>query len=132
MRASTLVLILLLQGALVGCAPFVSIIDFYDADSDTLRRYKTIEVLDSTSPDTANLKKIGEVDGLYCKRHHLQPVLEADLARAQAIDQVKLRAAKEGARYISEPQCVISSSVDFSNNCMGTLTCTSSAFSSAD
>ena len=129
MKVTTIMMILLLQTALAGCTSFVPVVDFYDADSDTLRRYKAIKVLDSTSPATANLKSLGEIDGIYCKRIPSQVPVDDDLAKVLAIDQVKLRAAEAGANYITEPQCTVNRSANFSNNCMGVLMCTSSAFS---
>ena len=129
MKVATIIVILLLQTVLAGCASVVPVIDFYDADSDTLRRYKAIKVLDNTSPDIKDMKKLGEIDGIYCKRHPSQVPVDDDLAKVQAIDQVKLRAALAGANYITEPQCTVNRSADFSNNCMGVLMCTSSAFS---
>jgi hypothetical protein len=124
-RATTIAL--LIAGALTGCATAVPVVDFYDTDSDTLRRFQIISVLDGAFADAKDLKELGEVEGIYCKKTRGQVAVDDHLAEAQAIDQVKLKAAKKGANYITAPQCVIRDSGDFTNNCYSTLVCTSSA-----
>ena len=115
---------LLVAGALTGCASTVPIVDFYEADSGTLRQFQSIEVLDDESTHAKNL---GEVEGIYCKRLPDQVSADHPFAEAQAIDQVKLKAAAKGANYITAPRCVGSDSADFANNCYTTLVCTSTA-----
>jgi len=123
---------LLLAGTLSGCATAVPVVDFYDVDSSTLRRFQSIDVLDSALVDQKDLIKLGEVQGIYCKKMPGQVHVYDELAKAQAIDQVKLKAAEKGANYITAPQCAISDSGDFTNNCYSTMVCIASAFKAGD
>ena len=127
MKKPTIAISLMLAGALAGCASAVPVVDFYDSDSDTLRRFQTITVLDGASANAKNLKKLGAVEGIYCNRNSRQVSVDDHLAETQAVDQVKLKAARVGANYITTPQCVIRDSGDLTNNCFSTLVCTSSA-----
>ena len=132
MKNSSMAVTLILAGTLAGCATAVPVVDFYDSDSDTLRRFEIITVLDHASANAKDLKNLGEVEGIYCTKTHRQVSVDDRLAEAQAIDQVKLKAAEKGAHYITTPQCVIRDSGDFTNNCYSTLVCTSSAFAVYD
>ena len=132
MKNSTTIVILLLVGALAGCATAVPVVDFYDSDSDTLRRFQLITVLDGASTNANDVKKLGEVEGIYCNKTYGQVSVEDPRAEAQAVDQVTLKAAEMGANYITPPQCLIRNSGDFSNNCYSTLVCTSSALRVSD
>jgi len=132
MKILTIIIILLLKSALAGCATAVPVVDYYDSDSDTLRRFQIITVFDGESANITDLKNLGEVEGIYCKKTHGQVSVDDRLAEIQAVDQVKLKAAKKGASYITQPQCVIRESGDFTNNCYSTLVCTSSALGAPD
>ena len=118
---------LLMKGVVTGCATAVPVVDFYDTDSDTLRRFQNIIVVEDTS---ANAKSLGEVEGIYCKKTHGQASVDDPLAKAQAIDQVKLKAAAMGANYITAPQCIVNDSGDVANNCYSTVVCAASALKS--
>ena len=122
LRAATTAL--LLAGMLTGCATAVPVIDFYEADSSTLRQFRLIEVFDG---EYANTRDLGVVEGIYCKRIPGHANVDHPLAEAQAVDQVKLKAAAIGASHITAPQCVRSDSTDFGNNCYATLVCSASA-----
>ena len=132
MKNSTITITLILAGTLAGCATAVPVVDFYDSDSDTLRRFQIITIIDGASANAKDLKKLGEVEGIYCKKTYGQVSVDDHLAEAQAVDQVKLKAAEKGAHYITAPQCVIRDSGDFTNNCYSTLVCTSSALGDYD
>ena len=132
MKISTIIIILLLQSALAGCATAVPVVDFYDSDSDTLHRFQIITVIDGASASGKDLKKLGEIEGIYCNKTYGQVSVGHHTAEAQAVDQVKLKAAEKGANYITTPQCVIRDSGDFTNNCYSTLVCTSSALREPD
>jgi hypothetical protein len=115
---------LLMTGMVTGCATAVPVVDFYDTDSDTLRRFQDIVVLGDTSADA---KSLGEVEGIYCKKTPGQASVDDPLAKAQAIDQVKLKAAAKGANYVTAPQCIVNNSGDVANNCYSTVVCTAAA-----
>jgi hypothetical protein len=127
MKVSKITLALITAVTLSGCATAVPVVDFYDTDSDALSRFQNITVLDGASTDANGMKSLGEVSGIYCEKSNGQVAEDDHLAEAQAIDQVKLKAAKLGAHYMTKPQCVISNSGDVANNCYATLVCTSSA-----
>lgn len=132
MNCPTIAISLILAGSLSGCASAVPVIDFYDTDSDTLRRFQAITVLDAASANAKGLKKLAEVEGIYCNKFAGQASIDDHRAKAQAVDQLKLKAAKKAAYYITTPQCVIRGSGDFSNNCYSTVVCTSSAIGLID
>ena len=127
MKISTITIALMTAITLGGCATAVPVVDFYDTDSDALRRFQGITVLDGPSTDVNRVKTLGEVKGIYCEQGSRQISEDDHLAEARAIDQVKLKAAKLGADYMTKPQCVISNSGDVTNNCYATLVCTASA-----
>jgi hypothetical protein len=130
MKASKTTLALITAVTLGGCATAVPVVDFYDTDSDALRRFQNISLLDDGSTDANRMKNLGEVSGIFCEKSSGEISEDDHLAEARAIDQVKLKAAKLGAHYISKPQCVISNSGDVANNCYATLVCASSALGS--
>ncbi len=49
-----------------------------------------------------------------------------------ATDQVRLKAAEQGADAITEPMCTINTKGDLSNNCYGNVNCGASAPRRAD
>ena len=109
-----------------GCASAVPVVDFYDTDSRTLSRFQQITEVS----ESQGLKILGEVQGIYCNKTYGQVGVNDPLAEAQAVDQVKLKAAEKGADHIGIPQCEIRDSGDFTNNCYGTVVCTASALKS--
>jgi len=127
MSGRTAALALGLVMVLGGCADAVRVADFYDADSATLRRFEAMEVVAATDMPPAGYRDLGVVEGLYCHRVYGAASVDDPLARAQAIDQVMLKAANKGATRISTPECVVSSAGSFANNCLGTVTCASHA-----
>jgi hypothetical protein len=132
MKTSAITASLILTGALAGCATAVPIVDFYDSDSDTLRRFQTITVLDDAFRNAKNLETLGDVEGIFCNKSSRQVSVNDPLARAKAVDQVKLKAAKKGAHYITTPLCLIRVGADLTNNCYSTLVCTASALAVND
>lgn len=118
---------LILLMALGGCADAVRVADFYDADSATLRRFETMEVISTQVPSTSKYRDLGVVEGLYCHRSYQGASVNDPLAREQAVEQVMLKAASKGATHISAPNCDVSEAGSFANNCLGTVTCTSHA-----
>ena len=119
--------LLLLVPLLSACASRVPIVDFYEADAEALRRFPTIAVVSAEHANSAPFSTVGEIEGLYCERGLMQEDIEGERARLQAEDQLRLKAAALGATHISEPDCTARHEVDWSNNCMGTLTCRSDA-----
>ena len=128
MRRSVPTLILALVSLLCGCATAVPVIDFYDADADTLRRFPTIDVLDDATIQRGAYRDLGIVKGLYCSRDRVGLTINDPHARLKAIDQVKLHAAELGADAISEPNCLQSRETDLTNNCWATAFCQSTAW----
>ena len=109
-----------------GCASAVPVVDFYDTDSATLSRFQRLVIVS----ESQDLKNLGEVQGIYCSKTQGQVGVNNELAETQAVDQVKLKAAKKGADFIGAPQCEVRDSGDFTNNCYGTVVCTASAYKS--
>jgi hypothetical protein len=108
---------------LTGCAAAVPPVDFYGASSEALRRFQLITIVTDTDESEETLKDLGSAEGIYCKKYHDQPDIEDDLAMAEALDQIKLKAAAMGADFIGEPHCKYRDSGDFTNNCFSTLVC---------
>ena len=132
MTRSGLLLILTATGLLGGCATAVPVIDFYDADVETLERFPTIDILAEADIASGRYRDLGPVKGLYCSRDRVGLTVHAPRARLKAIDQVKLRAAELGAHAISEPRCLQSRKTDLTNNCWASIVCESTAFEAMD
>ena len=79
---------------------------------------KTILITGSTDGIGLQAAKV-----LYSQGHHILLHGRSD---------TKLKAAEKGANYITAPQCAISDSGDFTNNCYSTMICTASAFKAGD
>jgi len=126
MRKNT-ISVLIAGVMLGGCASPLPLIDFYEADSEALRNYRNILVLAVDDGGDAAFEDLGEVEGLYCNRTQAFGIM-SDEAKRSAIDQVKLRAAAEGADAISAPACESRTTWDLTNNCYSTLVCRSRAF----
>jgi hypothetical protein len=109
-------------GWLCGCASAVPVVDFYDADAETLRRFPGIEILH----ERQGFEDLGELRGLYCYRNSMD-LPHDPAARAAAVDQLRLKAAGLSADAISEPHCQVSVAMDMVNNCFGTVLCVSHA-----
>ena len=127
MNARRIHCLLLLVPLLSACASKVPIVDFYEADAETLRRFSTIAVVSVKQAKSVPFSTVGEIEGLYCERGPMHEDIEGERARLQAEDQLRLKAAALGATHISEPDCTARHEVDWSNNCVGTLTCRSVA-----
>jgi len=127
MTARSLVLALGVAVVLGGCAGVVPVLDFYDADSATLRRFEAMEVIDTAELPPAGYRDLGIVEGLYCKFWDQTASVDDPPARAQAIEQVLLKAADLGATHTSTPICEISHSFSAANNCSASVTCTGHA-----
>ena len=110
-----------------GCAGAVPVVDFYDADSATLRRFEAMKVIEISDLPPAGYRDLGIVEGLYCKFWDQTASVEDPLARVQAIEQVMLKAADLGATHTSTPICEISHSFSAANNCSASVTCTGHA-----
>jgi hypothetical protein len=126
-KKTTITMIIILASTFAGCATAVPVVDYYDTDADSLRRYQKIGVIDGAATNSNGRIQLGEVKGIFCRKSRGQISPDDHLAEVQAIDQVKLKAAILGADYITTPQCVISNEGDVTNNCFSSLICASSA-----
>jgi len=108
--------------SLAGCASPLPLIDYYGADSQALRKYRHVTVLADGDPAAGRYDDLGEVEGLYCNRTQSFAVESAE-AKRSAIDQLRLRAAGQGADAISAPRCELRTTWDLTNNCFSTITC---------
>jgi hypothetical protein len=106
-----------------GCANAVPVVDFYDADSDTLARFGTIATVSSHE----GYLEIGKIQGIHCPRHWQSAGSSSLGSREIAIDQLKLKAAEMQADAITEPACVSNRELDSSNTCVGVLMCEATA-----
>ena len=112
-----------LAGCLTGCGAPVAIMDYYDTDTETLRRFSHMAIIDAGDLQAGGYKKIGNVTGIYCQKGTQQTDKQD---RFEAIDQVKLKAARRGATHISTPSCTVSG-LDMANNCFHTVVCKADA-----
>ena len=119
--------LLLLATLLPACAPTVPIVDFYEADAETLRRFPAIAVVSEEQANATTFSAVSEIEGFYCERGNMQEDISGERARIQAEDQLRLKAAALGATHISEPDCTARHEIDWGNNCMSTLICQSVA-----
>ncbi len=107
-----------------ACAAPLLIVDFYDMDSETLKRYAGMQFVAEQSISEDEYIDLGAVQGLYC--HKTQGELYSGAER-DAVDQVKLKAAAIDADHMITPQCVIDERVDLTNNCFSKTICSSRA-----
>jgi hypothetical protein len=114
---------LLASLAIAACATPLPQIDYYDVDTQALRKIRTMRVIDDSSRAQDEYRVLGKVRGLYCDRTPPYAVTP----EGTAIDQVKLRAAMKGADHIGTPACETRTTWDFTNNCFSTVTCTAEA-----
>ena len=119
--------LLLMAGLLSGCADTVPIVDYYDVDTESLERYASMQVVNQSAIDSGEFYFTEEIEGLYCRKDARSDDVMSREAKKIAIDQVKLKAAREGADAISEPRCTPNIHGSFGNNCMSTLVCMSMA-----
>ena len=114
---------------LSGCAAAVGSVDYYDVDTETLKRIKPLLIVDEQAVQSSDYKELDAVSGMHCKRTRLTDGYGGAMAAAErtAIDQVKLRAAGKGATHITSPECVINETMDLVNNCWASIKCTSTA-----
>ncbi len=123
MRTTRVGTMLLASLAIVACATPLPQIDYYDVDTQALRKIRTMRVIDDASRAQNEYRVLGKVRGLYCDRTPPYAVTP----EGTAIDQVKLRAAMKGADHIATPACETRTTWDFTNNCFSTVTCTAEA-----
>ena len=106
-----------------GCASPLPQLDYYDVETDALRKIRAMTVIDEVAWDYGTYRELGEARGLYCNRNNAY----AGSPEGSAIDQVKLRAAIMGADHISTPHCETRETWDLTNNCFATVTCSATA-----
>jgi hypothetical protein len=128
MSSATRLFPVLAAGWLVGCVGAVPIVDFYEADAETLRRFGGIEIVHEHD----GFEDLGELKGLQCDRIAATRSPHEPAARAVAIDQLRLKAAARGADAIADPHCRISTDLDWANNCFSTVLCISHALRRSD
>jgi hypothetical protein len=109
--------------AIAACATPLPQIDYYDVDTQALRKIRTMRIIGDASREQGEYQELGTVRGLYCDRSPPYAVTPEDTA----IDQVKLRAAISGADHIGTPSCETRTTWDFTNNCFSTVTCSADA-----
>jgi hypothetical protein len=103
-----------------GCAAPVTIVDYYSVDSDALRKYRRMEVVGEAKFLAGEYARIGRVKGIYCQKQMGDTNTEN---QREAIDQVKLKAAKLGATHISALTCTLNEGLDMTNNCFDEIVC---------
>lgn len=128
MKARGRLLLFLAAGGLGGCATAVPLVDFYDADAETLDRFREVRIVYGRQ----DFDDLGQVKGLHCDRNASTPGPHTPEARSMAIDQLRLKAAALGADAVTEPHCRISVEMDLTNNCYGTVLCVSHALRRID
>jgi hypothetical protein len=116
---ATLFVIAVVLGS--GCATPIPRIDYYDVETDALRRIRDMGELDAVAIESGSYSDLGEVPGLFCPPQWMW--LNSPEAERMAVDQVKIRAAQLGATHISTPVCEADESMDMTNNCMSTMKC---------
>ncbi len=107
-----------------GCAAPVTIVDYYSVDSDALRKYRRMEIVSDAELPAGEYARIGRVKGIYCQKQLGDTTTEN---QREAIDQVKLKAARLGATHISAPICTLSEGLDMTNNCFDKIVCSAFA-----
>jgi len=131
MKKRTLFFAAALIALATGCAAPLPQIDYYDVETEALERIRGMTVLDDASIASGGYRSLGEVKGLYCDRNQMQ-ISPGDSGEQRiAVEQIKLRAARLGADYISAPSCDPRSGMDMTNNCMATLVCRAEALAAA-
>jgi hypothetical protein len=108
---------------IAACAAPLKEIDYYDVDTQALLKIRSMRVIDDASRAQGDFHVLGRVQGFYCNP---RPPYAAT-PEATAIDQVKLRAAIEGADHIGTPACVSRKNRDIRYNCLSTVICTAEA-----
>ena len=119
-----------LAGACLGaCAAPLEVIDFYEADADTLEKYRQMRILPQRQLATGSYENLGDIDGIYCQRDSVQdPQATSKAGRDNALDQLKLRAAQMGANILTPPLCSRPAKGDKTPGCVSLLRCQSTAF----
>ena len=110
-----------------GCASPLPQIDYYDVETEALRKIRTMTVINDAALAQGAYRDLGEVKGIYCDRNQLVSSPERS-----AIDQLKIRAAQNGADHIGTPSCETRDSWDLTNNCLSSTTCSAEALAIAD
>lgn len=116
----TLLLIAVLSAG--GCAAPLPQIDYYDVETDALRKLRNMSIIDEAGRAQGAYRELGEVKGLYCNRNRAEISPERS-----AIDQLKISAAQKGADRIGTPSCETRTTWDLTNNCFMTVTCRAEA-----
>jgi len=104
-----------LSAGLSGCMTNPSVDSL---TSDQRARLSKIVVLQDTP--TVDYEKIGEVSGLSCHRNAYQA---GNVTEAEALEGVKIRAAKLGADAVINTFCQRRSDSDVLNNCFSSVKC---------
>ncbi len=111
---------------LTACA--TPILDYYDMETDALRKIRGMTIVEEQAMSTGDYTDLGVVRGSFCERNrNIDPRADTPEAKRDAVDQVKLRAAAKGAEHISTPQCDINEQMDMINNCWSAIVCQSQA-----
>lgn len=110
--------------ATVGCAGLGQGVRISEMSSEEIRRYNEMQLLPSGSAPSEGT--LGRVEGLSCGGDG-----QAVVSEAEALDQLKMKAAKLGARSLSNVACQYHGRVDWKNNCWKSYTCVGDAFQSA-
>lgn len=86
--------------------------------SEQRAKISAVRIIDG--PPTQPYDVLGTVDGLACKRN---AYMETEVSRAEAMDEVKIKAAELGANAVINLVCQKSSSTDWRNNCWASDKC---------
>ena len=108
-------LLLLAVLGLAGCGSTPRIEDMSSAQRAAVGGVRIIEGTPAQAYDM-----LGTVDGLACKRN---AYMETEVARSEAMDEIKVKAAKLGANAVINLVCQKSSSTDWRNNCWASDKC---------
>ena len=100
---------------LSACSSTPRIEDMSSADR---AKIASLAILDG--PPTRPFEIVGTVDGLACKRN---AYMETEVARQEAFDEIRLKAAGMNADAVVNVVCQKSSSADWRNNCWASDKC---------
>lgn len=109
---------------LVGCMSNPRIEDLSSADR---AKAASIQIFQG-APDH-NYKTIGPVSGLSCNRNKYQV---QDISDSEALQGIKIRAARLGADAVINTFCQKNSDADWRNNCWASIKCIGDAVNFKD
>lgn len=109
--------------ALTGCAGLGQNVRISDLSSEEIRRFNDMRITRSSGPSDAEI--VGRVQGISCAGDGQTGVTEAE-----ALDQLKLKAAQLGANVVANVACQHRSGVDWTNNCWESYICVGDALRS--